>query len=56
MQEEIIKIILKGNNYMILRNVRCSWASVIEPNTKYEHKWEIVAHLDKEQAATEPQR
>lgn len=36
---------------MILRNCRCSWASVIEPNTKYEHQWEIVAHLDNKQAA-----
>ena len=36
---------------MILRNVRCSWASVIEPNTKFEDQWEIVANLNKEQAA-----
>lgn len=36
---------------MILRNVRCMWASVLEPNTKYEPRWEIVALLSPEQAA-----
>lgn len=35
----------------ILRNVKCRWASVIEPNTKYDDAWEIEALLDKEQAA-----
>ena len=36
---------------MILRDVRCSWASVIEPNTKFESVWEIVANLTPEQAS-----
>ena len=36
---------------MILREVRCSWASVTEPNTKFDDTWEIVAHLDTAKAA-----
>ncbi len=36
---------------MLLKNVRCKWASIIEPNTKYDPVWEIVAVLDEEQAA-----
>lgn len=36
---------------MILRNVRCKWASVIEPNTTYDPVWEIQAVLDEAQAA-----
>ena len=36
---------------MILRKVRCSWASIQEPNTKFEHAWEVVATLDEQQAA-----
>ena len=35
----------------VLREVRCQWASVIEPNTKFEHRWEIDAILNSEQAA-----
>lgn len=35
----------------VLRNVRVKWASVQEPNTKYEPVYEIVAILSKEQAA-----
>ena len=35
----------------VLREVRCQWASVIEPNTKFEHRWEIDAILSDEQAA-----
>ncbi|MGL1886295.1 MAG: hypothetical protein OCD76_07250 [Reichenbachiella sp.] len=48
-----------ANNYrqarrgksMILRNVRCKWASIVEPNTKFEPVYEIVAMLDDKQAA-----
>lgn len=36
----------------VLRNVKVRWASVIEPNTKFENRWEIEAILDKAQAAT----
>lgn len=36
---------------MLLKNVRCEWASVIEPNTRFEPQWEIVALLDDQQAA-----
>lgn len=35
----------------VLKEVRCQWASVIEPNTKFEHRWEIDATLSDEQAA-----
>jgi hypothetical protein len=35
----------------VLKNVRCNWASVIEPNTKFEPTWEIEAELNDEQAA-----
>ena len=36
----------------LLKNVRVSWCSITEPNTKFEHQWEVVANLDKQQAAT----
>lgn len=35
----------------VLKEVRCQWASVIEPNTKFEHRWEIEAFLSDAQAA-----
>ena len=35
----------------VLRNVRCRWASIVEPNTKFDPRWEIEAELDSEQAA-----
>lgn len=35
----------------VLKEVRCRWASVIEPNTKFEPTWEIEAELNDEQAA-----
>ena len=35
----------------LLKEVRCKWASVIEPNTKFEPTWEIEAELNEQQAA-----
>jgi len=35
----------------VLKEVRCRWASVIEPNTKFEPTWEIEAELNDQQAA-----
>lgn len=35
----------------VLKNVRCRWASIIEPNTKFSPRWEIEAELSDEQAA-----
>lgn len=35
----------------VLREVRCQWASIIEPNTRYDHRWEIEAILSDAQAA-----
>lgn len=35
----------------VLKEVRCQWASVLEPNTKFEHRWEIDAILSDAQAA-----
>ena len=35
----------------VLKEVRCQWASIIEPNTKFEPVWEIEALLNDEQAA-----
>ena len=35
----------------VLKEVRCRWASIIEPNTKYTPRWEIEAILSEEQAA-----
>ena len=35
----------------VLREVRCRWASVVEPNTKFEPTWEIEAELNDQQAA-----
>ena len=35
----------------VLSNVKCRWASVVQPNTKFEPVWEIEAILDAEQAA-----
>lgn len=35
----------------VLREVRCKWASVTEPNTTFTPRWEIVALLDEAQAA-----
>ena len=35
----------------LLKHVRCRWASIIEPNTKFEPRWEIEAELNDEQAA-----
>jgi len=35
----------------VLKNVRCRWASIKEPNTKYDPRWEIEAELTDEQAA-----
>lgn len=36
----------------ILQNAKVRWASVQEPNTKYEPVWEVQAVLTPEQAAT----
>ena len=36
----------------LLKDVKCRWASVIEPNTKFEPTWEIEAELDEAQAAS----
>ena len=36
---------------MLLKKVRCQWASIIEPNTKFEPVYEIEALLDDKQAA-----
>ena len=35
----------------LLKEVRCRWASVVEPNTKFEPTWEIEAELNDQQAA-----
>ena len=35
----------------VLKEVRCRWASVVEPNTKFEPTWEIEAELNDQQAA-----
>lgn len=34
----------------VLKHVRCKWASVTKPNTKFEPVYEIVALLNEEQA------
>ncbi len=34
----------------VLKHVRCKWASVTKPNTKFDPVWEIVALLNEEQA------
>lgn len=34
----------------VLNNVKCRWASVLEPNTKFDPAWEIEALLSAEQA------
>jgi len=36
---------------MLLKNVKVRWASVTEPNTKFEPCWEVEAILSSEQAA-----
>lgn len=48
--DKSITILYVNNNgeivMPILRNVRCQWASVQQPNTKFEHAWEIEAVLE----------
>ena len=35
----------------LLKHVRCRWASIVEPNTKFDPRWEIEAELNDQQAA-----